>query len=490
MKNIFKPLFTTIVLLVTFSCADDFLDNEAKRSVTDIQISTSEAANEALVNGIYANMRTYGIGGTTGHTDFGHRCLTAAVDMMGHDVVLANFNWYIFYYNFQGRVASSSRTQIIWTTYYTLIADANTVISGLRSVNEQRDLSEEERSLMGQALTIKAMSLFNLVRYYSLTYIGHPDDPGVPIPDRLSFDGKSRGTVQDVYTVITPDLQEAIELLEGFVRNSKQQVDKSVAQGILARVYLETGNWQGAKEMAQAARTDYRLMTGDQWVNDGFDDISNLEWMWGADIDSESTTAFASFFSHFDSTNGGYAGALGGYKMIDARLYDQIPETDLRKAAFVDPVNGHPNYPNIPGYANLKFIDETFFEGDYVYMRSSEMVLIQAEAEARLGENSNAASTLFELVSQRDSGYTLSSNTGNDLVNEIYLQRRIELWGEGFGYFDLKRLKLPLDRTGAGSNHLSFGGQDEVSEGILFKWQIPDDEINSNPNISDSDQNE
>src|SRR5690625_6936794 len=69
-----------------------------------------------------------------------------------------------------------------------------------------------------------------------------------------------------------------------------------------------------------------------------------------------------------------------------------------------------------------------------------------------MGDDGRAAQVLYELVSARDDQYTLSSNTGDDLLEEIYLNRRLELWGEGFRFFDLKRLNLPLDRTGANHN--------------------------------------
>ena len=75
------------------------------------------------------------------------------------------------------------------------------------------------------------------------------------------------------------------------------------------------------------------------------------------------------------------------------------------------------------------------------------MYLNEAEALARLGRNSEAQQALFDLIITRDPAYTKSSNTGDALVEEILLQRRIELWGEGFRYFDLKRMNLPLDRS-------------------------------------------
>jgi len=210
--------------------------------------------------------------------------------------------------------------------------------------------------------------------------------------------------------------------------------------------------------------------------------------MWGADIDNESSTTFISFFSHFDSSAGGYGGiGFGlGYKIIEARLYDMIPDTDLRKAAWVAPGDTSSPYPEL---TNTKFIDGTgVFEGDYSYMRASEMYLVEAEAKARLGD-ATAADVLFEIVSNRDPGYVRSTSTGDALVEEIYLQRRIELWGEGVSWFDLKRLKKPLDRSGAGSNHRSFGLVDIDVEGDFFRMQIPQGELNSNPNLNGSDQN-
>ena len=342
-------------------------------------------------------------------------------------------------------------------------------------------------------MSIKAFSLFNLVRFYSDTYIGNESSPGVPVTDRVDFEGKGRGTVQDVYDAIIPDLELAKTLLDGYSRANKQEIDQSVVQGFLANVYLETGNWQGAADNAAAARTGYSLMPGEQYATDGWDNINNAEWMWGADIDNLTSTTFISFFSHFDSTAGGYGGVgFGfGFKMIDARLYEQIPLTDLRRDAWIDPVEGNPNFPasdGYIGYANVKFIDETFFEGDYSYMRAAEMWLIEAEAKARLSD-ATAADVLFELVSNRDPGYVKSTNTGMALVEEVYLQRRIELWGEGVAWFDLKRLKKPMNRTGAGSNHRSFGLIDIEPGGNFFKMQIPQGELNSNPNIGPTDQN-
>ena len=110
----------------------------------------------------------------------------------------------------------------------------------------------------------------------------------------------------------------------------------------------------------------------------------------------------------------------------------------------------------------------------------------KAEAEARGGNNSAAQQTLYDLVSKRDSGYAKSSNTGEALLKEIFLQSRIELWGEGHEFFTNKRFNVGVDRT-ASSNHTH---KLVKAAGKEFTYQIPlSIELNSNPYINAADQN-
>ena len=111
------------------------------------------------------------------------------------------------------------------------------------------------------------------------------------------------------------------------------------------------------------------------------------------------------------------------------------------------------------------------------------MYLIEAEAKARLGDP-DAAEALYPLASARDAAYVLSTNTGQDLIDEILLQRRWELWGEGFRFFDLKRLNIPLDRNGANHNSALINNVMFVPAGdVRWQWQIPQNEIDANPTI-------
>ncbi len=472
------------IALIATSCQKEFLDTKPANTISNAQLAENPAALQAIINGIYANLRTYAIGGNTGHIDYGLRGVMAGLDMMSHDNTLSVFHWYGFFYNYDARVQTSSRTRIIWNTYYTQVAEANSVINAI----DPATADPAAKALLGQALALRALFTFNTARIYAHTYLGHEGDLCIPMPNGKSFEGKARASVGDVYAQIKADLEAAVPLLEGFSRSTKQEVNQAVSQAFLARVYLEMGEWSKAAEMASAARAGMAPMSAAEWLS-GFSDINQSECMWGADIDGESSTIFASFFSHFDNTNNGYAGVLGVYKLIDAKLYSQIPDSDIRKSAFVSPDSANPTYPQLPAYSNIKFRDPSFFEGDYIYLRVAEMYLIEAEAKARSGDASGAAQVLFDLVSTKDPAYTLSTATGDDLIEEIYLQRRIELWGEGHAWYDLKRLKKPLERDYAGTNHASFGLFNLPAEDNKFRFQIPEDELNANDAISAAEQN-
>lgn len=97
---------------------------------------------------------------------------------------------------------------------------------------------------------------------------------------------------------------------------------------------------------------------------------------------------------------------------------------------------------------------------------------------------------MFELVSAPDSDALKSVNTGGALIQEILTQRRMELWGEGFRFFDLKRTNSDLDRTGANHNSSTLNDLLYVPAGDpRWQWKIPGAQLDSNPFISDADQN-
>lgn len=478
-------------LLFMVSCNKEFLDTENKEYVSAEQLdelaaSSPEAllaVSEGILGGSYSFLREYNTWADGGgrHDDYGQKSIDLGLDLMSNDAVQVVNHWFGNYYSYKGRTEPFSTTHIIWNFYYSVIKNMNDIIAFIPADVDRQDL----KYVKGRALAMRGMAYFNLVRVYQHTYSENQALAGVPIYDGSSFDGQARSAVQDVYDQILSDLEAAYQGLEGYARGGNTDIDQSVAAGLLARVYLEMEDYTNAADMANKAKAGYPLMSNDDWMS-GFSNINNAEWMWGADIDAETSTIYASFFSHMGSLDPGYAGLLGVYKSVDARLYDAMSDTDIRKSAFA----GDDDPDGLPKYANKKFKDlVSFFEGDYLYMRSAEMYLIEAEALANSGDEEGAQQLLFDLVGPRDPNYVKSTNTGQALLDEIYLQRRIELWGEGFAWYDQKRLGIDLERDYVGSNHTTLGNFNFAYNANEMIFQIPEDEINANDLINEEDQN-
>ncbi len=485
-KYIYKSIFI-LSLIAMVSCGDDFLDTLPTQEISSASITATTGNLMLGVNGIhrslYVRYDSQGEGGVGG--------IMITMDVMGEDFVhtSAGNGWYNAEYQWNMHTNDQgARTRYPYRVYYQIIRNANVIINGADGAEGPQAIKNMAK---GQALVYRAFCHFQLVQMYGSRYVAGQQNSqlGVPILLIDTNDPQPRSTVEEVYAQIHADLDEAIQLLQGYQRPNKSHLDQSVARGLKARVALVQGNYTMAITNAQMARQGYPLMTNNEYLS-GFNSYTNGEWMWGSHIVEDQTTFFANFGAYvsrnFNSTN-----IRTNPKAIFSVLYDQLPETDIRRALW-DPTGQHNNLPagvTLPSnfvrfpYTSQKFISVSTADSrmDVVYMRAAEMFLIEAEAKARLGQN-DAAQVLFDLVSPRDPEYTLSSNTGQALIDEILFYRRIELWGEGFRWLDLKRLNSPLDRRGG--NHLAnlINNLFEVAAGDnRWQYQIPISEMNNNP---------
>ncbi|WP_281231952.1 RagB/SusD family nutrient uptake outer membrane protein [Flavobacterium gelatinilyticum] len=476
-----KIIILSLAFLVFTSCESEFLDIKPESTINGDQLASSAEANEAVINGIYSALRSYGLS-IGNHEDYGHKSILSATDLMSNDMLMTKSSWYSNFYNYLGRQQINLRSRLAWSTYYPQIKTTNVVLKTVpQGVND-----EKLEVIRGQALALRGYFYFMLARMYGPTYINNETKLCVPLYTEVLFEGKERATVKEVYDLIENDLNESIDLLEGSKRKNNNAIDQSVAKAFLADVYLETGKYSQAAKLASEARAAYPLLTEAEW-NNGFYDVSNKDTMWGASITSAQSSFVANFFGHFDNTNdSGYAGGLGVFKNIDKRLYNNISNTDYRKKAFVGN-GGNSTYPSLPVYANIKFRDPTIDAGDYIYLRAASMYYIEAEALARSGNETAAQKVLYDITITRDPSYVLSTNTGKTLIDEIILQKRIELWGEGYAWFDMKRLGVALTRDYDGSNHPAFGKFNIPAGDNKFIFQIPQAEIDANPLIKQNE---
>jgi hypothetical protein len=491
LKFIAIPFLLSILVV---SCKKDYLETRPSDAVTQQEIFGTTDKISSTLDAAYKTFFAFSPGGSGRHDDYGQKSWDLANDLMGNDMVVhtAGYGWYNADYQYtEWQVPTANRqSDMAWFYYYNIIKQANTI---LKVIDGASGTQSDKEKFKGEALGMRAYAYYFLINYYQQTFKGNESKPGIIIQlDPSDFGGKTRGTVQQVYDQIIADLTQAETLLNGKARVDKVHIDVSVVRGLRARVALVMEDWATAATKANLARQGYNLMSSAVYpTRSAFSSISNSEWMWGSYIPSDQATIYASFFSHIDITNQGYA-YLGSQKKITKALYDQISVGDVRKTVFKAPGTGTSTNPD---YNQLKFQVPTpgNWAADYLYMRSAEMYLIEAEALARQGQDAPARTVLETLVKARYPAYSAASFSGAGLVSEILLQRRIELWGEGFSLIDIKRLKTGLNRPTGPGNHGSPNFDPSVY--ILpdgdgkFLMRIPQKELDNNPSLSPADQN-
>lgn len=498
MKNLLKIAFVSAMVLSLGSCSEDLLDNsgvaETSQPTTLVTASQlAEAGNTnlaipaAFINGLYAQMIQFGSGGTGGHDDFGHKSYDIFGDMLSGDMALSvsTYGWFrASITEFQAPLDFTfGDNRQVWRYYYRIVRSANTVIDNLGG-NEAIPEVLENQYAMGQAKAMRAHSYFYLAQYFQKEY--NASEAILPLYTEPSNQNVAKATAEAIYNLIEEDLNDAISLLDGFNRTAKNQVNQDVAKGILAYALGAKGGRDADVRTLtqQVIDSGSYTMLGSGDVTNCFCDVNSPSWMWGIDITDNNGLGLVSWWGQVDAWSYSYAWA-GDYKVMDADLFAAIPANDARKAQFFDnPSNGRHLQPLFKFYASNQIGGTSqVVTADYVYMRVEEMYLLNAEANARLGFDAPARTSLKALLDRRvPSSAYVDGLSGQALEDEIYLQTRIELWGEGKSFLALKRNKETATR---GSNHLSFVGEAIPYNDERMQFEIPQDEIQNNPFISE-----
>lgn len=472
MKNTIL-LFLIIAGFVLSSC-DDFVDEpKPTASVSVLDAFGTKEAVEAVFTGTYRRIRQFNDG--VGDDAEAIGAILNTWNVKGNDFIRPQFDWFVFEYRYQDNTNESGRkTNLIWNEMYEIINTCNTIVANI----EESDFSNADKTaFIAEARAIRGMAYHHLIREYAQAYVHGTENPGVPIylepaTAENANEGNPRSTVGAVYEQIVEDLLFATENLSG-ARRAKWAINKNVADGLLARVYLYMADYEKAEQYANSARAGYDL-DASEYTN-GFQDINNSEWMWGAPQSNNQTLYYGSFASFWDGSR---------YTPIFANpsLVEEFSETDVRNTFTLQ---GSGPYADL--YRTSKFVAAADFGEDLVLMRSAEMMLIEAEAMARQGgaKEAAAADLLFELQSNRDENAVASGNTGQALIEEILLERRKELYGEGGpDYIDFRRLGLGFTRDENHTVPISLESGDS-----RYIYPIPQAELDSNDEINESDQN-
>jgi len=482
--------------LLFAGCSKDFLDPERNTSVlTNEDFANYADVNPALIEGTLNGIGSFMVqdqGVVSGaHYDFGQKGVDIWLDLLSGDMALSA-NTYGWYQNTANLVSTIDYTRtenrIMWQYYYKIINIANNVIQNLGG-NEANPVSASARVSLGQAKAYRAYAYFYLAQIFQRSY--DPAQPILPYYDGYTTN-VAKVPASQIYGLIVSDLNNAITLLEGFSRPSKDRIDQNVAKGLLAYTYAAMGNYTDAKVVADdiVSNSGYPLTTKNQLAfpgaGSGFNDVNTASWMWGYDITTDMGQQLINWWGQIDYYTYSYAFA-GDRKSIDDLLYASIPSTDVRRSQFGTtgttarmPIN--------------KFFDpgrtgggQQIITTDYIFMRIEEFYLLSAEASAKTGDEATAKDRLRDLLAIRLSGGAAAADayvdalSGQDLINAIYKQTRIEMWGEGKSYLALKRNQATVTR---GTNHVFRANQSFLYSIDEMSFQIPALELNNNSSIT------
>ena len=437
----------------------------------------------ATFNGMYTKLGApESVFGNGRPDDWGFPMIGFSSDIEAADLVLANsgYNWFSVCGALTSRNADYANPYVRYAAPYNEIAAANEVITSYPADTDDPDAIIR----IAQARAIRAFAYLNLAPYFQFSYAaGGSGEPCVPIVTETTedFTNNPRATVAQVYELIISDLTYAIDNLAGYTRPDKSRIDQQVAYGLRARAHLNMQEWALAASDAAKAMAGYSPATMEEVSEPFLYDIREHNWIWGYDMQTDVAleNPYATSSSWLRSFSGdGYAAACQVYACCNSLLYDKIPASDVRKGWWVnaslesplldnvtwDGVSGNAvasleidnvKLPFLP-YTNVKFgmfsIGGTNNDEDWPFMRAEEMILIQAEGLVKSGQTDAGRQMLEAFVqTYRDPSYSADAG-GRTLEDEIWFQRRVELWGEGFSNSDTRRLNKPLVRFHGGAD--------------------------------------
>lgn len=514
-----KYIYELLLLFAAVGCGKDALNFSPSDSGSGDKML--QAANTAItsINGIYRSMWTAGWS-TTGNTHqcFGIAAYNLAQDAMGDDFIMQGqgngWFWYDHIYGMKPYYTSSAwRSYDVWRAYYKWIADANYVIAaGPAMSGEEQDVAFVE----GQAFAIRGMSYLYLAEWFArppynpITGESRWNDPGVPIytsGTSIKTGGAPRASLREVYEQVEKDLDSAIVLLgkgleSTLNKHNKSQISLYTALGLKSRCCLVTGDWEGAYNAAKRAIDEGGFTVGtESMLMGGMNSIAAANVMWGAGIENaEQSGAYAGFFTHMDCVDGAYGQSAP--KLINSSLYNHIGSGDIRRAWW-DPSDKESPYVT----RKFKFSNVASWLGDYIYMRVEEMYFTAAEAALRLDRTQEARKLMNEVMAPRNPSYDANNYSGTflgsttttwtgSLLENILIQRRVELWGEYGRLFDVRRLGQGIDRkTSDGFSNDCITAMSRAGINLTrpdtYDWvlTIPKEELDANPNINSEDQN-
>ena len=493
MNKIFSLLALTGVFMFS-SCIEE--TEPASGIATEKQVGESSIATEAMVMAMpaYCHTRMW----SDRHNNFGYGSMMHVRDLQTGDCVMefsadGYDNWFNKWTQnkYMGQDYFYAQYQFLY--YYRFMQAVNNVISAI----DPENCTDQQRAWYGSALAYRAMLYLDLARMYeflpndktsNINADGN-DVAGLTVPivragmSEAEARNNPRAPHAEMAKFIEEDLDEAEKYIGGMTEEATSGhilPDLACAYGLKARLYMWDGQYDKAKEYARKAinTTARTPMTQQQCMNTttGFNVAG--PWMWAAQQTATTSTVTSGIVNWTSWVSNqctfAYTGpATNLFVVIDKRMYDRISDTDWRKLQWIGP-EGSPLNDQIQSVVSLEagpvnqylipYVSVKFRPGQgnsddsnigaataIPVMRVEEMYFIEAEAAEHVSAGSGAALLTSFMKQYRDPNYTFTDQ-GFGAVEEIVFQKRVELWGEGQTFFDIKRLDMSVTRGYSGTN--------------------------------------
>lgn len=468
MKRIYLFSILASVLLVLSACGNEWLDEmqPVTSAESETSLVTPTDADYAL-NGIYTVLRQYEYYGAR----FTYYADAKGEDMQARGDTKRTGKYYLF-----DHVAKNSPTNL-WNYPYKVIRNANRILAFMDTYTEE-DLTTQLKNIKGQALTMRAMGHFDLVKIYGMPYTkDNGASMGVPVVTKIvpSDYKPARNTVAEVYKQIIDDLKEGA----GYISKTRTdgKLNLYANQLLLARAYLYMGDDDNAYKVATKLIKDseatgkYRLFTTEEYATVWKED-TGVEYFYIIPNTAEEISDSKEFI--------GYLMHRSGYDDIslstDFMNLIKEDKNDVR-IKIIDQYKTDRDYL-------LKYVSPDYKYSNIPVLRLSEAYLIAAEAAAKLSDSENAAKYLNAIVSRANPAKSVAE--ADATLDRVLIERRKELVGEGHRFFDAMRNNQTIKRSG--KSHVSSNLTPETKE---YNWDfykivmpIPSGEINTNKNLT------
>lgn len=492
MRNLYKNIVKTLLVSTPFLLTGCIEETEPMNgNATARQIQGNAQASEALVNALPATFND--IFSRSEHYTFGYGGIMHIRDVMTGDMATVTSNYDTFDAFARARNIGPKYVfmQYVWNYYTGFILSANNIIKNI----DETSANNPQKGQLGLGYAFRALCYLDMARMFE--FLPNEKFPSgknaegvdvtnltVPIVTEKTTIEESRKnprvTREKMFEFIKSDLNKAETLIPNYKSTNKAMPNLACVYGLKARLYMWVEKYDSAQIYARKAIDESHVipMTKEQSLDTKTGFNQNTPWMWASSQTADDATVksklinWTSYLSN--ESEWGYTSYGGPVLMISRDMYDRLSDTDWRKLEFKAPDGSALAAQNtycdnqykpggdqeLPKYASLKFRPGN---GDvknstvgaataFPIMRVEEMYFIEAEAAAHQNPTQGKTLLVNFMRAYRDANYSTTASTKDAVVEEIVFQKRVELWGEGQTFYDIKRLNYSVKRAYTGTN--------------------------------------